>query len=120
MYEFDKGDKFDPYVLPRSVAFSPDGKWLYMTRYMAWWSKYRQRYFLHGVTRVRFDGTKDAECWLGKMAEYGTDNAHFTVPTSVAVDAKGRVYVSDYLNDRIQVFSGEGRYLKTIPVKKPV
>ena len=37
----------------------------------------------------------------------------------MACDARGRVYVSDYVNDRIQVYSPEGAFLKTIPVAKP-
>ena len=48
-----------------------------------------------------------------------TINDHFTVPTSVDVDAEGRIYVSDFVNNRIQVFDPEGRYLKTLPVDKP-
>ncbi|KKK61076.1 hypothetical protein LCGC14_3017960, partial [marine sediment metagenome] len=41
------------------------------------------------------------------------------VPTSVACDAKGRIYVSDYMNDRIQVFLPNRKLFKTIKVKRP-
>jgi DNA-binding beta-propeller fold protein YncE len=41
------------------------------------------------------------------------------LPTSVACDSAGRVYVSDYMNDRIQVFDAEGKVLKVIPILKP-
>ena len=55
----------------------------------------------------------------------GSDNAHFMGPSSVACDAKGRVYVADHHNDRIQVFSPDGGpaapsvLVKTIPVSRP-
>ena len=49
----------------------------------------------------------------------GSDNAHFKCATSVDCDTQGRVYVSDYMNDRIQVFSPDGKFLQSIPVNKP-
>ena len=39
--------------------------------------------------------------------------------TCVACDAKGRVYVGDYMNDRIQVFDADWKHLKSIPAVKP-
>jgi hypothetical protein len=38
---------------------------------------------------------------------------------AVACDSQGRVYVSDYRNDRIQVFSPDKKLLKTIRVDRP-
>jgi hypothetical protein len=116
-------------VPPRSAAFSPDGRYLYLTAYA-----YAHRTpasrdivlvnfydWLPGVARVNFaDGAKtEVFCGRMKITESGTDNAHFRMPTSVAVDAQGRVYVSDFANDRVQVFSPDGAYLKTIPCKYP-
>ncbi len=37
--------------------------------------------------------------------ESGTDNAHFDEPRGIAFDGDGRLYVSDYGNHRIQVYS---------------
>lgn len=110
-------------VGPTSIAFSPDGKWLYLTGYI--WKHHD--YFaasdcFHAVLRMAYDGEKEPEVFAGQMKAddgYGNDNAHFCVPTSVACDAKGRVYVSDFYNDRIQVFAPDGKYLLTIPTLKP-
>lgn len=119
-----------PYpVSPRSAAFSPDGKHLYLTGYIAAHQQSASRdivlvsayEWLPGVARVSFaDGAK-TEPFLGSMdlAESGTDNKHFMTPTSVAVDELGRVYVSDYVNDRVQVFSTDGQWLTTIPTTRP-
>ena len=106
-------------VGPRSAAFSPDGKWVYLTGYVwrwrGWYCDWR-----HAVLRVPFDGGQP-EVFVGSLKEndWGTDNTRLKVPTSVACDAKGRVYVSDYLNDRIQVFTPDGRHFKTIGVPRP-
>jgi hypothetical protein len=110
-------------VEPTSAAFSPDGKTLYMAGYVYKTSNhYRFASCQHMVTRIAFETDKPMEVWLGKNGgdgHYGKKNDQFCVPTSVACDAKGRVYVGDYMNDRIQVFSPAGKYLKTIPTPKP-
>jgi hypothetical protein len=38
---------------------------------------------------------------------------------SLDCDAKGRVYVADAVNNRVQVFSPDGAWLKTLPVDRP-
>jgi len=112
------GRKQDVQVAPRSAVFSPDGRWLYLTGY---WGGHRC--WLPGVVRLDYlNGTK-AEVFLGDMnqAAHGDDNAHFRCPASVACDAGGRVYVADYMNDRIQVFDPDGTHVKTIAsVSKPL
>jgi len=48
--------------------------------------------------------TKDRiyKATLGVLDEPGNDNAHFSNPYGVAVDANGRVYVADEANQRVQ------------------
>jgi hypothetical protein len=111
---------------PHSAAFSPDGKWLYFTAY-TWMANFgtggRWNYWLPGLTRVAFDAEKDAkaEVLVGSMKRGagGSSNAEFKVPTSVDCDAKGRIYVSDFLNDRVQVFTPDGKHFKTLKVRRP-
>jgi len=72
-------------------------------------------------------GDKEPELFVGDLDSrgsargkgHGTDNRHFTCPSSVACDAEGRVYVADHFNDRIQVYTPGGTHLKTIPVERP-
>jgi len=111
------GGKFN--IPPRSMAFSPDGKWLYMTGY--YWAKPWNNDGLHGVKRMAFNSDKPSELFAGSMSqkEGGTDDKHLSYPASVVCDAKGRVYVADHMNDRIQVFDPSGRLLKSISSPKP-
>ena len=44
----------------------------------------------------------------------------FDTPHSIAVDAQGDVYVADRGNHRIQVFDGDGTFLRQISIDVPV
>lgn len=109
-------------TIPRSAAFSPDGRWIYLTGYA------RDRHhwicdFLPAVLRMEYLGGKPPELFVGSMkwGDEGNDNQHLRCPTSVACDSKGRVYVADSMNHRIQVFTPDGKHYKTIKdVFKPV
>ena len=52
-----------------------------------------------------------AECnetdWIGGRSDAESE---FDTPTAVAVDGRGRIYVSDTGNDRIQIFTSDGYY----------
>ncbi|MCK6474719.1 MAG: hypothetical protein L6R28_23610 [Planctomycetes bacterium] len=119
-------------VFPRSVAFSPDGKWLYLAGYAhligdprGYWDFCCQ----HGILRMEYGKDAEPVLFAGKtnpltrrennMEGSGSAPGQFALATSVACDAQGRVYVSDYLNDRVQVFDDAGKVLKAIPVKRP-
>ena len=111
-------------IPPRSAAFSPDGKWLYLAgfRYHMSW----RTGCTHAVYRLKYDSDEPMQLFKGqpyvpkrRRSQPGKDNDHFNYPASVDCDAQGRVYVADYLNDRVQVFAPDARHLKTIPVHKP-
>jgi sugar lactone lactonase YvrE len=96
-----------------NIALSPDGKWAYMTR-VVWaggWAPYA--HWPHAVYRMAMDGSSGPELFLGQPTR-GSSNERFNSPMDVAVDAKGRIYVADWDNDRIQVFAPDGQYLRTI------
>lgn len=108
-------------VPPRSAALSPDGHWLYLTGYTFKPDYPKPRHWLPCVMRLDYAKGERIELFAGsdKLKDVGTDATHFKTPTSVACDALGRVYVADYMNDRVQVFSAEGKLLRSITVKKP-
>ena len=46
------------------------------------------------------------------LGRSGSGDGEFERPTGVAVDQDGDIYVCDYGNDRVQLFSAEGRYVE--------
>jgi hypothetical protein len=111
--------------LPNSVALSPDGNRAYLTGYMCHFRKshfppHRSWYHLVNVVDLRtgkitrFAGTVEAQA-----NREPANNTQFRCPMSVACDAKGRVYVADNFNNRIQVYQPDGTYFRSIPVKRP-
>ncbi|MHC4809162.1 MAG: NHL repeat-containing protein [Planctomycetota bacterium] len=90
MPEFDQGK-------PTGISVGPDG-----TVWVADTHENRVMGFSpDGAERMRF-------------GEPGTGPGGFVYPTDVAVDAEGRLYVSEYGgNDRIQVFAPDGSFLRS-------
>ena len=57
--------------------------------------------------------------WGNKPGEFGREGEADVMdlkPESMAVDSKGNIYILDFVNNRIQKFDSEGRYLKSIEV----
>ncbi len=57
--------------------------------------------------------------WLKSWGEPGDQPGQFNNPHSIALDASGQVYVADRGNRRIQVFDGEGKFLRQIVIDVP-
>jgi hypothetical protein len=117
------------YVPPRSGAFSPDGKTLYLTGYnfchygkaagdivtSGMWSAF------NCVMKMDVAGEAAPTLFAGssEVDKCGKDEKSFTIPISVDTDAKGRVYVADYMNNRVQVFDDSGKLLRSLKVERP-
>jgi len=67
------------------------------------------------VAKIDKDGN-----WIKSWGEPGDGPGQFNVPHSIAVDAKGNVYVADRGNRRIQVFDGDGKFLRQMTIDVPV
>ena len=65
---------------------------------------------LHQV--LKFDSAGNLLMTLGERGIPGEDEAHFNMPTDVAIAPDGSFYVSDgYVNSRITKFSQDGKYI---------
>lgn len=83
---------------PNDLAFGPDGE-IYITQGHG-----------KGESRVlKFDADGNfVKTWGGEGAAPG----QFKQPHSIITDAKGTLYIADRSNQRIQVFDGEGNFVR--------
>jgi hypothetical protein len=102
------------------LAVSPDGKWLYMVGTQSPQS--------HAVWRRSLISDISAEPFLGKKIEkgkkdisiaMGNEDGAFNMCTGIDCDAEGRIYVCDLFNNRVQIFTQDGKHLKNIVIDRP-
>ena len=67
------------------------------------------------VAKVDKDGN-----WIKSWGDRGTGPGQFNTPHSIATDAQNNIYVADRANRRIQVFDGEGNFLRQFTIDVPV
>jgi len=118
------------------MAMSPDGRYLYMTSLSTCHTgRTLQRrggpFYWNAVWRIPWGRTGEKavlteNAFIGEVGRddkagtgAGKDERHLDMPEGLACDAQGRLYVCDSGNNRVQVFSTEGKHVKTIPVKQP-
>ncbi|HTS84472.1 MAG TPA: peptidyl-alpha-hydroxyglycine alpha-amidating lyase family protein [Usitatibacter sp.] len=57
--------------------------------------------------------------WLKSWGDRGDKPGEFNTPHNIATDAQGNVYVADRFNRRIQVFDGDGNFLRAMTIDVP-
>jgi hypothetical protein len=57
--------------------------------------------------------------WLKTWGSRGTEPGQFNILHTIASDAKGNIYVGDRTNRRIQVFDGDGTFLRQFTIDVP-
>jgi hypothetical protein len=67
------------------------------------------------VAKVDKDGN-----WVKSWGDRGTGPGQFNTPHSIAADAQNNIYVADRANRRIQVFDGDGKFLRQFTIDVPV
>jgi streptogramin lyase len=84
------------------------------------WDADGNTYISDGYVNSRVAKLDQDGNWLKSWGEPGDKPGEFNTPHSIAVDAKGNVYVADRGNRRIQVFDGEGKFLRQMVIDVPV
>lgn len=100
------GDDQAHFNLPTDVAALPDGSFYVSDGY-------------RNTRVVKFDAAGRYEFEWGGM---GSAPGKFNLPHGIAVDGRGRVFVCDRSNSRLQVFDPRGRFLaewKGEPIGRP-
>jgi hypothetical protein len=57
--------------------------------------------------------------WVKSWGDRGSKPGEFNTPHSIAADAQGNIYVADRFNRRIQVFDGDGNFLRAMTIDVP-
>jgi len=100
------------------LAVSLDGKWIYLVLNLERNKGFQKNERRHGVYRVKWSDKGLGELWLGKN-KAGSGDDEFDDPEGLAIDAKGNLYVCDRNNDRVKVYSPEGKLLGKISAPQP-
>ncbi len=84
------------------------------------WDKAGNTFISDGYINSRVAKLDKDGDWLKSWGERGTGSGQFHTPHSIALDARGLVYVADRSNRRIQVFDGDGAFVKQFTIDAPV
>ena len=98
------------------IAISGDGKWAYIAGLAKGRDEKKDR---HAVYRYELGTDEAAKPFIGDSKTAGNDETHLRWPAGVAVDGEGNILISDSGNDRIAVFSAEGKFLASFKADSP-
>jgi hypothetical protein len=83
------------------------------------WDAARNTYISDGYINSRVAKVDKDGVWLKSWGEPGSGPGQFNVPHSMATDAHDNIYVADRGNRRIQVFDGDGKFLRQFTIDVP-
>jgi sugar lactone lactonase YvrE len=102
-------------VREQQLAASPDGKTLY---FAGMGMSFKTPKGIHCVGKLGFD-SKGPETFIGKPDEPGADGEHLNAPETVSTDSQGNLLVADLGNNRVAVFSPDGKFQGETKVDNP-
>jgi DNA-binding beta-propeller fold protein YncE len=84
------------------------------------WDSQGNAYISDGYINSRIAKLDRNGKWLMSFGEPGAGPGQLNTPHAIAVDAQNNVYVADRGNGRIQVFDGNGRFLRQMRFNLPL
>ena len=107
-----------PLKHPKPPLPAEDGRFRQVTDVA--WDKAGNTFISDGYINSRVAKVDKDGNWLKSWGDRGKEPGQFNTPHSIATDANGNVYVADRGNHRIQVFDGDGKFLRQITIDVPV
>jgi hypothetical protein len=108
----------EPLKHPNPPLPAEDGKFRQVTDVA--WDAAGNTYISDGYINSRIAKVDKDGNWLKSWGDRGKAPGQFHTPHSIAVGPDGQVYVADRGNRRIQVFDGEGKFLRQFTIDVPV
>ena len=106
-----------PLKHPKPPLAAEDGRFRQVTDVT--WDPQGNIYISDGYINSRVAKADANGNWLKSWGTRGNKPGEFNTPHNIAADAKGNIYVADRFNRRIQVFDGDGKFLRAITVDVP-
>jgi streptogramin lyase len=107
-----------PLKHPKPLLPAEDGRFRQVTDVA--WDKAGNTFISDGYINSRVAKVDKDGNWLKSWDERGKEPVQFNTPHSIATDANGNVYVADRGNHRIQVFDGDGKFMRQFVINVPV
>jgi sugar lactone lactonase YvrE len=107
-----------PVKHPKPPLPADDGRFRQVTDVA--WDKAGNTFISDGYINSRVAKVDKDGNWIKSWGDRGKEPGQFNTPHSIATDANGNVYVADRGNHRIQVFDGDGKFLRQFTIDVPV
>ena len=107
-----------PLKHPKPPLPAEDGRFRQVTDVA--WNKAGDTFISDGYINSRVAKVDKDGNWIKSWGDRGKEPGQFNTPHSIATDAQGNVYVADRGNRRIQVFDGDGKFLRQFTIDVPV
>ena len=107
-----------PLKHPKPPLPADDGRFRQVTDVA--WDKAGNTFISDGYINSRVAKVDKDGNWIKSWGDRGKEPGQFNTPHSIATDAQGNVYVADRGNHRIQVFDGDGKFLRQFTINVPV
>ncbi|MEA2862653.1 MAG: hypothetical protein QOC84_609 [Bradyrhizobium sp.] len=107
-----------PLKHPKPPLAADDGRFRQVTDVA--WDKAGNTFISDGYINSRVAKVDKDGNWVKSWGDRGKEPGQFNTPHSIATDAKGNVYVADRGNKRIQVFDGDGQFLRQFTIDVPL